>query len=297
MLKGTPGGAALSFDVQSCFCLASISNNSRLAADVARIVNIEMTEPSSAEKWEIFQRDIQDTLNVEWAGRFRARIFKMLPVIRQTIDTFIKAARDELDSQRFGDVYGVLLGASHCLVSDEPIKAEAAKEFVKQTDWTEERAQRFLKDEINCLMNILQRIVTVKEDRVQDRTLWELMKTAHEGPLTQPEDQHMIRDTKVITRGEALNAARRYGVIYKEEDGQPWIIIANNNIYIQQWLRDTHFTPNWAKWLKRIREKVNDQILVARAITPRVFDPNQPPARGVMIPFEIAKRYLDTEGG
>lgn len=294
ILKGTPGGAALSFDVQSCFCLASISNNSRLAADVARIVNIEMTEPDTGIKWEIMQREIQDILNPEWAGRFRARVFKMLPIIRNNIEIFIKAARDELDSQRFGDVYGVLLGASHCLVSDEPIAADQAKEFVSITDWSEERAQRFLKDEINCLMNILQRIVTVKEDRVQDRTLWELMKIAHEGPTVKPEDQYAIKDIKAITRGEATEAARRYGIIYKYDDGQPWIIIANNNIYIQQWLRDTQFSPNWAKWLKRIREKIDDEILTARIITPRVFDPGQPAARGVMIPFVIASHYLDT---
>jgi len=295
MLKGTPGGSALSFDVQSCFCLASISNNSRLAADVARIVNLEMVDPSGNEKWEIMQREIMDMLNAEWAGRFRARIFHMLPSIKNDIALFIKAARDELDSQRFGDVYGVLLGASHCIASDEPATLEQAREFVKAADWTEERAQKYLKDEINCLMNIMQRIVTVKEDRIQDKTIWELIKIAYCGPLTAPADGFGLKNTKVITSGEALEASRRYGVIYKMEDGRPWIIIANNNIYIQQWLKDTHFNPNWAKWLKRIREKINGEILTAQGITPRIFDPDQPPARGVMIPYEIAARYLDTE--
>ena len=293
MLKGTPGGSALTFDVQSCFCLASISNNARLAADIMRIVNIEMTDPSGSEKWEIFRRDIVDTLNVEWAGRFRARVFKMLPVIRESMDSFIKAVRDHLDSQRFGDVYGVLLGASHCLVSDQAIDYDNALDFVKEADWTEQKAQKFFKDEIGCMIKILQRIVTVKSDRIQDRTLWELIQICHSGPEVPVVDQYLLKDTMQLIRKEANDAVRRYGVLYKVEDGRPWIIIANNNIYIEQWLKDTQYIPNWYKWLRRIKETVGDKVLAARPITPRVFVKGQPSARGVMIPYEIAALYME----
>ncbi|NIO83422.1 MAG: hypothetical protein GTN53_22935 [Candidatus Aminicenantes bacterium] len=295
ILKGTPRGAVQRFNVQSCFCLASISNNSRLAADVARIVNLEMTEPNTEIKWEIMQREIQERLNPEYCGRLRARIFHILPAIKHNIEVYTKAARDELDSQRFGDVYGVLLGAAHCLATESLAQLDNSREFLKWGDWTDERAQRYVKDEINCLIQILQRIVTVKAGQLKDRNLWELMKAAYSGPEEIPKDKFDMPDYSVLTKKDAIETARRYGVLYKYEDGRPWIIIANNNWYIQQWLKDTQYSPNWAKWLKRIREKIDDKIYSAQTITPRVFLPGQPPARGVMVPYEIAARYLDTE--
>jgi len=294
LLKGTPRGYAQTYDVQSCFCLASVSNNSNLAADVARIVNLEMSIPSSAgEKWESLRGRVMDTLNPEFCGRFRARVFKMLPVIRENIDTFIKAVRDELDSQRYGDVYGVLLGAAYSIDHDDRIGYPAALALVKDQDWTEERAQKFDKDEIKAMVKILQRIITVKGPRTQDKTIWELLKICHEGPAAPVYDDFGNKDLDQLTKAEADQAVRRYGVLYKYEDGQPWVLIANNNIYIETWLKDTPFSPNWYKWLKRIHETIDGKEFVARPLTARVFQKGQPSARGVMIPYEIAGYYLD----
>lgn len=293
LLKGTPGGSALTFDVQSCFCLASISNNSKLAADVSRIVNLEMiAHEGLGEKWEVFRRQIIENLNPEWAGKFRARVFAMLPIIRQNIDAFIKAVRDELDSQRFGDVYGVLLGAGYSLLSDTPAADETAHEFVKKQDWTEERQQKFEKDEISCLTKILQRIITVKANKIQDKTLWELMECAARGPAMPPRTAWEEQDHTILLAGEAQDAARRYGLMYKQEDGQEWIMIANNNAYLEEWLKDTQYVPNWQKWLKRIRAEVNGKIYEARPVSPRQFEKGGPSVRGVMVPYPICELYM-----
>lgn len=306
IIKGSSQGAAQSFNIQSCFCLASISNNSVLAADVARIVNLElMNHEGSGEKWEVMRKNILDTLNPEWCGRFRARVFNMLPTIRKNIDAFIQAVRDELDSQRFGDVYGVLLGSAYSISHDTPIEYDAARVIVKSKDWSEERVQRYEKDEIKCLITIMQRIVTIKGEGLQiEKTLYEICKELNEQSNREPSffpemsggdpwnsaDQN--KKDKEIKIAEMDNTARRYGVIFKKNGDGAFIIIPNNNPYIAAWLKDTAYTPNWNKYLKRIREVVDDKLMEARMLDPRRFEKGQRSVRSIQIPFEIVDHYL-----
>jgi putative DNA primase/helicase len=300
IVKGSSGGSAMTFDVQSCFCLASISNNSYLAADVARIVNLEMnTNDGSGEKWEIFRQRIIDTLNPEWCGRFRARVFKMVPVIRQNIDVFIRAVRDELDSQRYGDVYGVLLGSAYSYFSDRIIDYDAARAWVRERDWTEEKRLRHESDDTKCLVRIMERIVTIKQDGFNDeKTLWEIIKAVEEHeqrtPGFYPEEFGASHDNQELKVKAMVDTARRYGVVFRQEGGQKWVIIDNHNSYIRAWLKDTQYIPNWSKFLKRIRERIGDTVYEARVSGPRRTAENTS-TRGVMIPFIVVQFFMESD--
>jgi len=308
LLKGTSGGAALSFDVPACFCLVSISNNSKLAADIARIVNLEMCAADTDAPWEEFHKKIIDTINPEWAGRFRARIFGMLPVIRQNIDVFIRAVRDVLQSQRHGDVLGVVLGCSYSACYDAPVSFERAIEWVKGKDWTDEKSQKYDSDEIKCLSLIMKRIVTVKGDVMEDKTLWELMKELYNyysgegggGMETTAEQLSAFGVDEAVTvkkrkMDEYDAAARRYGAIYRMEEDKAFIVIPNANPYILKWLKDEPYAPNWYKYLKRIKETINDVVYQAEVLTPRQFVKGERSVRSVKIPFEVCKMYLEED--
>lgn len=297
LLKGTPNGHALTFDVQSCFCLASISNNTRLAADHARIVNLEMTDLSgSTEKWEVFQRDIFDLLTPEWCGSFRAMVFHNLDLITKNIKVFIKAVRDEMDSQRYGDVYGVLLGASWIIdhPGNEPVTEKEAADLVNNMDWSEEKAQKQAKDELRCMKNILEQIIQIKGFHEQDQTMWELLKIAKAGDPVIDEDSW---DQPPVQNGlkavDANKLSQRRGVMYKWANGRDWVVIANDNAHLSRWLKDTEFGQNWAKWLKRIREVIYGIRMEAIAEGPRKWAGNS--CRSTMIPWEIAEMVMNVE--
>lgn len=298
LLKGTPGGSSMTFDIQSCFCLASVSNNTKLAADLSRIVSLEMKthESPSTEKWEVFRQTILNTLNLEWTGQFRQRIFSMVPTIRKNIDVFITAVRDELKSQRYGDVYGVLLGSAYAIESDGIIDYETARKFVSESDWSEERDTKSIKDDVNCLVKILQRIVRVSAVGTHEKTIWELMKIASTGKSYRDDADDFdgkADDAVKITSGEANDASRRYGVMYKRDRDGEFIIIANNNYYLEQWLRDSQFSTNWNKWLKRISLDLNGAHYDCEPISARKFSDKEPTSRGVKIPLEVVQHYLE----
>jgi putative DNA primase/helicase len=303
LVKGTPGGGALMFDIQSCFCLASISNNSNLAADVARIVNLELKVPDAkVDKWELKKQRILDTFNSHYCQKFRHRIFKMVPTIQKNIEVFIRAVRDELDSQRFGDVYGVLLGSAYCLFSDNIISEEAARDWVKKQDWTEEKRLRDDSDEIKLLKRILQRIITIKGDtRPEDRTLWEIIKAVKEF-TEKPFDYLPEAEASLTAEADYKNkieiyheSARRFGVWFRQEDGRNWVTIANDNTYIESWLENTQFVPNWSKWLKRVREVIDGKEYEARPLSARQFEKGKASVRSIMVPFEICERHLEAD--
>lgn len=302
IIKGSSGGSALAFDVQSCFCLASISNNATLTADVARIVNLELRPPDhQAIKWEVFKQEIIDTLNPEWCGRFRARVFSMVGIIRRNMDVFIKAVRDELDSQRYGDVYGVLLGGAYSLFSNTVIDESAARAWVKERDWTEERRLKSESDEGRCLCMIMQRIITVRfEGSTEEKTLWDLLREVREMANLPPHHNldplstvGQILEQKIRKTNEYHATAKRYGVTFRKEKRAEYIIVYNTNRYLDFWLKDTPYYPNWHKWLKRISGDVAGVFYEAQQIAARQYDKEQPSSRGVMIPYALAESIIE----
>jgi len=296
LVKGTPGGSPLSFDVQSCFCLASVSSNSTLSADMARIINLEMVSnrASESEKWEILSRQIQETFNPDWCAAFRQRVFKMVPQIRINIEVFIKAVRNEMDSQRVGDVYGVLLGSGYSMKNSGTVTPDEATALVKQCDWSEEKTIKEDKDEIRCLQTIMQKIITIRGKTTYDKSIWELIEIVHDYRKIDVKFDFSTEETGTPHTPECIEAARRYGVIHFREDEQDFIIVQNNNVYLENWLKDGSFYPKYNQWLKRIKETIGGQEFKAEPAKPRRFDKEGSSSRGIKIPYEIVKHYCQS---
>lgn len=141
-LKGTVNGDGMSFHVRSMFCLASILVGLDKKADIDRLSILSLRPsrgvPGAIEHWDKTSKAIYDlTRDTEMRGRLLRRAIKMMPIVRDNIEVFVKVAAKEFGSQRDGDQYGTLLAGAWSLTSSTPATPEDAENLIRQFNWDE----------------------------------------------------------------------------------------------------------------------------------------------------------------
>jgi putative DNA primase/helicase len=249
LLKGSPGGDVTRFNIRSMFLMSSIATALKQGADRSRFAQLTLRSPTDIPKaermahWEALDRDLDRYITPDTALRLIARTVAQIPVIRQSVRVFSRAASERFDSQRLGDQYGTLLAGAWSLMSSEVPTDQQARALIDQNDWEPYSQATEVPDERRCLQRILQHQVRVDDgDRSHTRTLGELVEIITSGGV--------VMDP--IEPRHARAVLGRHGL--KVDDGQ--LFISNTAEALASILKDTPWGHSWATVLCRLPSAV-----------------------------------------
>jgi putative DNA primase/helicase len=230
--KGTASGQALSFDVRSMFCLASIQVALKQKADIDRLTVLGLRSTSDAEKasageeWRAL-REILHGLHKkqELPARLLRRAIDMLPVTLQNITVFSDAAADRFGSQRDGDQYGTLLAGAWSLISTEVATREQALELIDRYDWSEHRDMADSDESQKALSALMEAHIRI--ERGIEVTVYELVRCAVGNPT----------GTLDLKPEAAADHLMRHGL--KVKDGH--LLLSNTSTELKRMMAGTGF--------------------------------------------------------
>lgn len=245
--KGGADGAAQRFTIRSMFLLCSISTALKQGADQSRFAQLTLRNPNNLPKpqrvahWSALDRDLTNLVTPEMGHRLLLRSVSLIPVIRDSVAVFRRAAADRFDSQRQGDQYGTLLAGAWSLYSSVvPTEAQAFG-LIDSNDWEAYREATEQPDEIRCIQLILQHQVRVEGDRgnAYHRAVGELVDLANPASTT---------TSLEISAGAAAAHLGRIGL---RVDGDR-LLVSNTAQGIRKILNDTAWAHSWPTVLSRI---------------------------------------------
>lgn len=254
--KGGQDGAAQRFTIRSMFLLCSISTALKQGADQSRFAQLTLRNPSHLPKdertahWHALDRDLTATITPEIGHRLLLRMVRLIPMIRESIAVFRRAAADRFDSQRQGDQYGTLLAGAWALQSSVAATEADAYTMIDNNNWEPYREATELPDEERCLQHILQHQIRVETDRVEiirgqvhnrsgavTRTVWELIEAAR--GTSEPAD---------LSAETAESHLGRIGLRVQEDR----LLVANTALGLQRILAETPWAHSWPTVLSRL---------------------------------------------
>jgi putative DNA primase/helicase len=231
--KGGADGTAQSFNIRSMFLLCSISTALKQGADQSRFAQLTLRNPSFLPKperiahWSALDADITRLCTAEMGHRLLLRMVRQIPIIRDSVAVFRRAAAERFDSQRQGDQYGTLLAGAWSLMNSRPATIDDAYQLIDANSWDAYREQTEA-DEERCLQHILQHQVRVEGDRgsAYTRTVWELVELAR-GTAAAMEigmaaaEAHLGR-TGIKVEGDRIVVSNSAKGMRRILDGTPW---------------------------------------------------------------------------
>ena len=242
--KGGADGAAQRFTIRSMFLLCSISTALKQGADRSRFAQLTLRNPSFLPKeqriahWHALDADLTRLINVELGHRLLHRSVRSIPIIRESVAAFRRAAADRFDSQREGDQYGTLLAGAWSLKNNRVATVADAYQLIDENDWAPYRENNEAPDEQRCIQTILENQIRVEADRATfTRTIGELLEIA--ASVTSSID---------ITSTLAEAHLGRIGI--RVDAGQ--LLISNTAQGIAKILNDTPWANCWATVLSRL---------------------------------------------
>jgi putative DNA primase/helicase len=253
--KGGADGTAQSFTIRSMFLLCSISTALKQGADQSRFAQLTLRNPSYLPKeqriahWSALDAEITRLCTPETGHRLMLRMVRQIPIIRDSVAVFRRAAAERFDSQRQGDQYGTLLAGAWSLMSSRAATIEDAYCLIDANDWDAYKEQSEA-DEERCLQHILQYPMRIELERMEviggkvfnrvsatTRTVWELV-----------EAMNGSADTQEILPEAAEPHLGRLGI--RVSGGR--LMIANTALGLQRILADTPWAHSWPTVLARL---------------------------------------------
>lgn len=242
-LKGSPEGDTQRYTIRSMFLMSSIATALKQGADKSRFAQLTLRNPNELPKaeriahWEALDKDLDKHVSESIGQRLQARTIALIPVIRDSVRIFTRAAADAFDSQRLGDQYGTLLAGAWSLQSSEVVTRDQAWQLIEQNNWEPYSQSIEIPDEKRCLQRILQHQMRVEGDKTVTRTIGELIDIA----------LHHANDT-TVTADLAAATLGRNGI--KAE--QNAICVSNTANAIAAILSDTPWSNCWPTVLARL---------------------------------------------
>jgi putative DNA primase/helicase len=254
--RGGADGVAQRFTARAMFLLCSISTALKQGADSSRFAQLTLRNPNvlDAEKrrahWDALDRDMTALITPEVGHRMLLRSVQLIPVIRDSVAVFRRAAALRFDSQRQGDQFGTLLAGAWSLMNARVATEADAYQLIDSNDWAAYREAAEQPDEERCLQHILQHQLRVEVERTEisagkvfsrnavvTRTVWELVEAIRGN--AEPAD----------VPAEAAEAhLGRIGI--RVMDGR--LLIANTALGLQKLLANTAWSHSWPTVLSRI---------------------------------------------
>lgn len=241
--KGTAGGEALTFNVRSMFCLASIQVALKQKADSDRITVLGLRSPTdkeqerAGEEWRVLRKALEKLHeDVGLPYRLMRRSLDLLPTTLQNIRVFTDAAADRFGRQRDGDQFGTLLAGAWSLISTEIATRDEALELIDRYDWTEHR-EMSESDESNKVLTALMES-HIRIDRGIEVTVFELVSAAAGRP---PE-------TLDMQPGTANAFLQRYGLKVEGEN----LLASNTSMELRRLMAGSGFEADLRGALLRV---------------------------------------------
>lgn len=233
--KGTSTGSALSFQIRSPFAFSSINASLVQQSDKSRVAVVELKPERRKHDLDELLAAEARVLTEKFISRFYARSISMAATIRANALVFAKAVAAVMGEQRAGDQIGTLLAGAYSLVSDDLIGFERATAWVQKHDWEDTKAEvQGQSDEAELLRHLLQQVVRFQTDNsTGERTVGELVDMARRFEPGY--------DFATKTLG-------RIGLRYSEGG----LLVSNTADGIKRLLKNTPWSVNWAKVLKRL---------------------------------------------
>jgi len=271
--RGGADGVAQRYTARAMFLLCSISTALKQGADSSRFAQLTLRNPKvlSPEQrrahWEGLDRDMTALITPEVGHRMLLRSVQLIPVIRDSVAVFRRAAALHFDSQRQGDQYGTLLAGAWSLMNARVAIEADARGLIESNDWAAYKESAEQPDEDRCLQHILQHQLRVEGDRGNGymRTVWELVELVR-GTATSME----------IGSGAAEAHLGRIGV--KAEGDQ--LLISNTAKGVRRILEGTPWTESWGTVLSRLPNAKRAGVVrfrglsgVSRAVSVPISEP------------------------
>ena len=250
-IKGTAEGDAQRYTIRSMFLMSSIATALKQGADKSRFAQLTLRNPNEMPKaerikhWEDLERDLDKYITEHIGQRLQARTISLIPIIRQSIKIFSRAASEAFDSQRLGDQYGTLLAGAWSLQSKEVVTRDQAWALIEQNNWEPYSQATEIPDEQRCLQHILQHQLRVEADKIVTRSINELVDAA----------ALRIVDSD-ITSAVAQAVLGRNGI--KSDDG--CVVISNTSKHIAAILSDTAWSNCWPTVLSRLPGAIKNGV-------------------------------------
>jgi putative DNA primase/helicase len=246
MLKGSPSGDVTRFNVRSMFLMSSIATALKQGADRSRFAQLTLRSPTDMPKaermahWEALDRDLDRYITSDIALRLIARTVAQIPIIRQSVRVFSRAASERFDSQRLGDQYGTLLAGAWSLMSSEVPTDQQARDLIDQNNWESYSQSTEVPDERRCIQRILQHQVRVEaNDKTYTRTLGELVEIVS------------LQSTDIdVSSVKAQSTLGRHGL--RVDQQASLLQISNTAEALATILKDTPWGHSWATVLSRL---------------------------------------------
>ena len=243
--RGGADGAAQRFVIRSMFLLCSISTALKQGADASRFAQLTLRNPSFLPQeqrqahWTDLDRDLSAIITPDLGHQMALRSVALIPIIRDSVAVFRRAAANRFDSQRQGDQYGTLLAGAWSLMNGRVATEVDAYGLIDANDWSQYREAAELPDEERCLQRILQHQLRVEGDRGSGymRTVWELVELA--------------RGTATSMEIGASAAEAHLGRIGIKADGER-VVISNTAQALRRILDGTSWTDSWPTVLSRL---------------------------------------------
>jgi putative DNA primase/helicase len=271
--RGGADGVAQRYTARAMFLLCSISTALKQGADSSRFAQLTLRNPKVLNPeqrrahWEGLDRDMTALITPEVGHRMLLRSVQLIPVIRDSVAVFRRAAALHFDSQRQGDQYGTLLAGAWSLMNARVAIEADARGLIESNDWAAYKESAEQPDEDRCLQHILQHQLRVEGDRGNGymRTVWELVELVR-GTATSME----------IGSGAAEAHLGRIGV--KAEGDQ--LLISNTAKGVRRILEGTPWTESWGTVLSRLPNAKRAGVVrfrglsgVSRAVSVPISEP------------------------
>lgn len=241
VLKGGQDGTASSYTVRSMFLLSAIRVPIKQTADETRITVVTLKGNTPGRR-DVFKTKIEPLaekiVDPEYARRFRARVFTLLPALRRNVATFSAAAGSHFGSQRLGDQIGPMAAGAYLLQEDGEITADAALAWMEHQQWPDQDEISTESDEAKCLTSLLEAKLSVSGERARiDLSVGELVAVA-------AARKHHFQ----VTATDARDVLARSGILVSGN----WVTVSNTHRGVSALLRDTSWGVGWGRILKRI---------------------------------------------
>jgi putative DNA primase/helicase len=270
-LKGTQGGGAMEFRIQSMFQLSSIQVNMKQQADMERMSVLSLRSKHEAdnasENWKVLSVKLAlIRADADLPGRMVRRSLDLLPVTIENIVTFAQAAAEAFGSQRDGDQYGALLAGAWSLVSTNLATLQEARDMIKRYDWSDYLEGSETEESSKALAALTGTVVSSKGN---EASIYTLIKAA--AGIIVPGWSKELADTLLENRGLKV-------VLQHDKDGHPGgaLWVSNASVERDKMMMGSPYAADLKGQLKR--------VLGARAsLTSQRFGPGQ--GRFVTIPL------------
>lgn len=276
--RGTPKGGAISYTVNSMFCLSSITINIVNTEDHDRI-SILALKPREGEDagqvWEELEKRLL-SLPENISSRLYRRIMDHAETYLSNIATFRSAATAHFRRARTGDQIGTLIAGAHFLMSTRRVSFDEAAAIVAKLA-NDDMASNVEGDADHVLSAFLGATVQLSsgERRVIATVALAALETVPAG----------FKAT-MIEREEARETLLRYGIrVGENDDGKPCILVANRSTALSALFRGTPYATDLRGQLLRLRS-----MGIGTLRNPKRFGKKM--SRVVAIPVDLAVEFL-----